>query len=361
MNKNRSSLTTEPDLAIWGRVPPPLGGMATHISRLIPYLEQAGITFRMYSILTPTPYHPQVEQVAHRRLGWYSKILLGKSERVHYVLGARNITRFGGALLSLLRNKKVIIRVGGILSLKDLISRSTNRFAFRHASCVIGVNWEICDRVIECGAKNKNVHHIPGFIPPLDDGRLPNESVIKFIVNHSPILVAAGQILDPNTKDIWGLRSLPRLIQGLVRDYPNLGLIICHYCPDVFTGDKYVYELHHELTKMEIEKNVLLYQSQEDLWPILKMADLYVRPSLSDGDSTTVRESIYFGVPVAASDCVARPEPTIVFQTGNHNGFYQTVLSVLGNLPHYKEITRATKIDGNAEKVVEIINFLLTR
>ncbi len=50
---------------------------------------------------------------------------------------------------------------------------------------------------------------------------------------------------------------------------------------------------------------------------IIARSDLFVRPTLSDGDAISVREAIAMDTPVVASDVVARPEGTLCFKTGD--------------------------------------------
>ena len=50
---------------------------------------------------------------------------------------------------------------------------------------------------------------------------------------------------------------------------------------------------------------------------LLAMSDVYVRPTLADGDSMAVREALDLGVAVVASDVVTRPAGCVLFATDN--------------------------------------------
>ena len=52
------------DLAIIGPFPPPIGGIATHLRRLLPYLEREGIDFLVYNASGPTNIDGQVVSVS---------------------------------------------------------------------------------------------------------------------------------------------------------------------------------------------------------------------------------------------------------------------------------------------------------
>jgi glycosyltransferase involved in cell wall biosynthesis len=48
-----------------------------------------------------------------------------------------------------------------------------------------------------------------------------------------------------------------------------------------------------------------------------KLSDIFLRPTRSDGDANSIREALYLGVPVIASDCVERPDQVLTFRTGD--------------------------------------------
>ena len=41
--------------------------------------------------------------------------------------------------------------------------------------------------------------------------------------------------------------------------------------------------------------------------PVLRLTDVLLKPTNTDGDAISVREALYLGVPVVASDVVERP------------------------------------------------------
>src|SRR5262249_44065532 len=64
----------------------------------------------------------------------------------------------------------------------------------------------------------------------------------------------------------------------------------------------------------------------------------FVRPTLRDGDSISVREAMSLGVPVVASNVGTRPDGTLLFPAGNLDGLIDQVeraLSIRGEGQHY--------------------------
>ena len=61
----------------------------------------------------------------------------------------------------------------------------------------------------------------------------------------------------------------------------------------------------------------------------MENTNVYIRPSLSDGDSIAVREAIEMNVNVVASNVTKRPEETFVYEHGNNSDFVSNVENAL--------------------------------
>ena len=83
---------------------------------------------------------------------------------------------------------------------------------------------------------------------------------------------------------------------------------------------------------------------------LIKYSDLVLRPTCTDGDALTVREALFLGKPVIASDIVSRPEGTILFKNRDYESMAGKVIEVLDTprstappvetLTNYKEYYR---------------------
>ncbi len=356
-------MSSPADIAIWGRVPPPIGGMAIHVSRLLPHLEAAGWTVRMYSLWRPGPPHPLVADVSGRRLQWYLGLLLGPGERVHYVLGGRATTRFAASWMGRLRRRAVVLRVGGESLRKtglegSWLERWMTRYAVRRASAVIGVNAEICDVAKRLGADPVRVHMIPGFIAPTDDGAHAPESVQRFAARCNPVLVSGGQIPAPDEDDIYGVDLLLDLMASLRPTHPQAGLVF--YAYQIRTlGEEPLRLLQAEISRRALGDCIHVHPSDGEFWPVLKLADLMVRPTRTDGDSSAVREALHMGVPVVASDCAPRPESAVTFRSGDGGDLAHTVVRTLAQLDEHNRRLADMAVPDHAERVVSVLRGVL--
>ena len=84
----------------------------------------------------------------------------------------------------------------------------------------------------------------------------------------------------------------------------------------------------------------------------MKTCDLFLRPTNSDGDSVSVRESLSLGVPVIASDAAPRPNGTILFRSRDHDDLTNKTIDVLNNLDDYKVRLMTLQVENNAEKMI---------
>jgi glycosyltransferase involved in cell wall biosynthesis len=161
------------------------------------------------------------------------------------------------------------------------------------------------------------------FLPP-DEGQ--EQHIIgtyplqlkSFIQSHSFIItVNAFQLALFEGKDLYGIDQCIELLRML--GDKNAGLIIV--LGQVGNAE------HYQLLQERIERYGLAEQclwiiGQKELWPILKQSDVFVRPTLSDAESVSVQEALYFKVPVVASDVCIRPRGVLTFKRGNSEDFH---------------------------------------
>ena len=87
-------------------------------------------------------------------------------------------------------------------------------------------------------------------------------------------------------------------------------------------------------------------EEASDLWAI---ADLYVRPTRTDGDSVSVHEALALGVATLASDAVKRPAAVALFATGDGMDAARAAAALLADVPAAQAQVRASRpADGGA-------------
>ena len=191
-------------IAFWGTPPPPIGGMTVHIDRLSKKLIQSGFSCTMYNFNPTKRTDPNIVNIKSPLL-WYLSLLFGKSPKVHYVITTRTIIRFSAVLFGKLRNKKIVLRVGGRSLEHGLNANSTfekwlSVLSLKFCTAFIGVNNEICN-LAKTHTNEDKIHHIPGFIRPVDDGTAAPETLIKFFSDCDLKILVTGQVAAKREKE----------------------------------------------------------------------------------------------------------------------------------------------------------------
>ena len=153
------------------------------------------------------------------------------------------------------------------------------------------------------------------------------ESLFTFLGEHSPIIIAnAFQLSLLNGKDLYGFDMCVNALAKLKKEFPQIGLVLVL---GAIGDEAYFEQLKHLISLHQLENNIYMLSGQRELWPLLNKADLFVRPTLSDGASVSVQEALYFNIPVVASDVCIRPKETIIFRCGDQQDFEAIVKKVL--------------------------------
>jgi glycosyltransferase involved in cell wall biosynthesis len=160
------------------------------------------------------------------------------------------------------------------------------------------------------------------------------QSLKDFINNHKPfIVVNASRCVRWQGVDVYGLDMAIELIRSIKNYYPQAGLV----CAVSAIND---YEYWHTLNNNAKDyKNIYwLLGCEQELWPLIAQADVFVRPTLSDGVSISIDEALFLGTPVVASDVCVRQLGVLTFISRNQYCFNRAVLNILAQHIYYPKI-----------------------
>lgn len=314
-----------------GTIPPPLGGVSVHTKRLFHLLKNRGTPVEIFD---PSRHHIFR---GHEKIALLVVLLWNNFGIVHFqgfdfsrsllrlILIARSLMRFKlyatahSCRLSESTPLKAISFQSNILSKLD---------------CLVAVHHSILEKYaklkIPIPAQSLVV---PAFLPPdeSEENRIwssyPDE-LSNFLSNHKPILVAnAFRIIFYMGEDLYGIDLSIELTKRLLERYPRIGVIFA--LADDSEEIEYLNILQRKMIDLGIQDNFLMLKGQRELWPLLKRADLMLRPTNSDGDAISIREALYFGHAVVASDVCERPPGVTTFASRNIEDFEEKVSRVL--------------------------------
>jgi glycosyltransferase involved in cell wall biosynthesis len=178
-------------------------------------------------------------------------------------------------------------------------------------------------KAIQCFLKHDHKFHvIPAFIGATDMDQSFSETTARFLEKHTPVISTVAHF-SPE----YGLRVLLEAVAKVKEKFEKLGLIVI--------GEGEEKEINRRIEDLGIKQNVLIRNGLEHSKCIysIKHTDLFIRPSYIDGDSIAVREAIYLGIPVLASDAVKRPPQACLFKTGDVENLKDKIELMLGTQP----------------------------
>lgn len=322
-------------LGIVGPCPPPTGGIGSHVIRLATLLDNRKIPYHIYNPNTRVEIPGKVTSIQKGRglrLLLYS--FLGK-ERAVYLHPQRWTVWLLGGIMQRFRGKRVMLCLHN-MNLHNWCrasgwKRRLIQWAVRNMFAIVCVNRTLTQTVQELGVPSNRVFYLPSFLPPGPESVQKSEvaeGVWEFTARHQPLLAGIGVVGFHKGEDLYGLDHLVELAARLKSDYPNLGLVVCFWKFE--PQDQEYYDKLIALAREKgVEGNLYFNTRQGPFIPVLAEADVFVRPTNTDGDATSIREALALGVPSVVSDVVERPEGSLLFRTRDLDDFEEKVRQVL--------------------------------
>lgn len=285
-----------------GPYPPPHGGVQTNLVAIREYLRRRGIACAVINLTRHR--RAGADQVYYPESPWQLLRLLLRLryDVLHLHLGGDlhpRLVAFGLVCCSLPGKRAVLTFHSGGYPATPAGRHPDfwRRWMVRRFDALIAVNPEIAEFFGRCGAKPERVRVIePHAILEPEAADLP-EDLRRFYDAHDPVLLSVGQ-LEPEY-------DLPRQIEalGLVRErFPDAGLVL-------IGSGSLERELRERIAARAYAAHLLLPGDVAHAATLeaIRQCDVFLRTTLYDGDSISVREALYFGVPVIATDNGMRP------------------------------------------------------
>jgi glycosyltransferase involved in cell wall biosynthesis len=171
-------------------------------------------------------------------------------------------------------------------------------FVFRRLDGLIAVNGEIAAFFRKLGVRPERIRTIPPFAVSAQEASatLP-PGLQRFVDQHRPLLLTVS-LLEPE----YDLALQIDTLEDILQRFPNVGLVIAG-------SGSLEEELRRRIAAKPYAEHVLLYGDlpRPDTLRAMLACDVLLRTTLYDGDSVSVREALYLGTPVIATDNGMRP------------------------------------------------------
>ena len=331
-----------------GPYPPPHGGVQTNIVGIRQFLLERGIPCAVINLTrfrkaeADEVYYP-VSAVQLIKL-----LLTLRYDIVHLHIGGSLTLRLlalGFVCCMMPRSRAVLtFHSGGYPSSEEgrtARPRTLRGLVFRRFDALIGVNRQIVEMFHKFGVPERHAHLIlpHAFSAPTLNASLPPH-LKEFADAHQPLLLTVG-LLEPEYDLPIQMEAL-----GLIRQsHRDAGLMI-------IGSGSLEGELRERIDSVPYAEHILLCGDIAHPVTMRMIAEcgLFLRTTLYDGDSISVREALHLGTPVIATDNRMRPEGVTLIAPSDLAALCRAVEQQLAVRP-----TRHQPPGGNGEQNLQAI------
>ncbi|WP_136526671.1 glycosyltransferase family protein [Geomonas ferrireducens] len=341
-------MNSSPKLLIVGRVPPPYGGVSVHLYRLTEYLKMAGFPFQ-FCDLSGSSNSNFINCNNLFRLTW---ALIARRYSVVHCHASNPLLVILIGLVSALLNRKAIYTLhgeGNLLTCENgsFPLKTVLRFVLRRATRIITINSNCYTRACQLVSSSDKILQMPAYLPPTPSEFISqpiSDRIEEFLLEHSVCFASQGTFGNKyQGLDLYRFDLMAEALLKLRETVSTAGLIsFISQTLDPAARDE-VFGLRQ---KMGLDHHWLILENFGSALPIYLRCKAFIRPTMSDGDSLSIRECLDLGIPVIASDAVPRPDGCIIFKTGDVHSLHTSILSLLTDYKYFNAQVKKTKTDN---------------
>jgi glycogen(starch) synthase len=313
-----------------GPFPPPHGGVQTNLVAIRDHLRRHGCRAPVINLTrhrrenADDVFYPTSAQEVIRLL------FAIKADVIHLHFGGELTPRLLGLCLvcCLMPGRRVVLTFhsGGYPSGSGdrADARSLQGWVLRRPEAVVAVNEEIANWFRRLGVEERRIRVICPFAPVAVPQEGPRrEDVRQFIAAHAPLLTTVG-LLEPE----YDLALQIRAMEAIRRQHPGAGLAI------VGSGSLEP-DLRALIDGHPARGHILLCGDVDhaDTIGLIAASDTFLRTTLYDGDSVSVREALQIGVPVVATDNGMRPGGVVLIPKCDEAALVSAITRTLTERP----------------------------
>lgn len=314
---------TRNNLLIIGPLPEPKGGVSIHIKRLSKLVQD---DFNVRFVDESPIRKSGIFNLRSKDIPGYLRLLVW-ADLVHIHSGV-SILRFIHIVAARLLFKKVIVTLHAFPFQKGY-QPLLNSFLLALSHHAILVSEEIAKTL-----KPRVFSVRPAFIPPIlaDEPPLPitirNWLELQKRSQNTIIAANAFRIDFHHGNDLYGIDLSIGMLDELVNTR-KMCISLVFVLASLSKSEAFFNEYQRLIAERGLSEHILLVQMDLSFVKLIEYSDIIVRPTCTDGDALTVREALFLGKPVVASDVVRRPEGTVLFKNRDYMDMADRVMSVI--------------------------------
>jgi glycosyltransferase involved in cell wall biosynthesis len=323
------SSKTKKRVVIVGSFPPPYGGIGVHIRRASDLLSEF-YDIRVVDLYgrrqpTDSPKIIRCGTVTPFNLVaacfWLRFI---KPDIAHFHVSATDRFAYVGSMLlqALPRRSKRIITIhsGRFVSAYangNWLRRKVLRLLLQNFDHIIAVNHDQQALLHQIGCKPESVSVLPAFLPPSPAASSFVDELVREISKAGKrILVTSGY-----GQMHYGYHHIVEASKALGPDTKKIHFVLCLYNT---YDEEYLGRVERELRQL-VDTTICRDLTPDEFSYLLSKSDVYIRATDRDGDAVAIREAVYFGRKIIASDVVTRPPGCILFTIGDPIALAQAI------------------------------------
>lgn len=304
-----------------GRYPPPVGGISIHVARLAHGLRNRGIEVSVidpYSrqLLRIDRSGPVRVKLSYTTLRSALNLFRGGICHVHVSTGRRFYHIATLVRLACRGATKRVLTVhsgswiefvsrGGWVR-RAVIMRSLGMFD--DIVCVNQLQRSVVERMVPPSTR---VHVIPAYLAPPKYAADLLPSAVSDLIHKIDVLIVTSGYGTPIYDYLTVIKAVEKVQEYLTL---RVGLVIATYT----RWDRHYWdEVLRLLSRTRVACVAVTNLDEREFIALLSKAMIYVRATLTDGDSVTIREAGALGVKVIASAVVPRPSGALLFAPGD--------------------------------------------
>ncbi|WP_350600888.1 glycosyltransferase [Pseudomonas sp. 65/3-MNA-CIBAN-0223] len=330
------------NVLICGPYPAPIGGISIHIQRLAQLANNLGIKTSICD--ESATIKPDTFNIRSLNIIKYIKLIY--SADIVHIHSSVGILRLCHLLFAFIMKKPIVVTIhswrhgefSSFVWTKLLSTLSTH---------IILVNREISERL---QIPAKIIQYFPAFIPPLDAGyELPVE--IEYFIETARLqgkkIVSSNayRIMEYHGQELYGLDLCIEAFSSSILS--DKAVLIFSISDPSFNREK-IEQYKKFISDRQLGNTIYLQIGAIDYYNLLKLSDLSIRATNTDGDAISVRESLFLNKPCIASDCIKRPEGTYLFENRSATSLAKVIK---------KALRAADEINASTESLQKIENF----
>ncbi|WP_018248082.1 glycosyltransferase family 4 protein [Orenia marismortui] len=348
-------------ITLVGQFPPPNGGISIPVKKIYKRIKKSEefLDVNVVDISYDNKYINKgnsIYTITGNKICLFLKtlwtIFKKKNNIVHFhVAGFGMFFLVGHFLHYVCKDKVTIITIhGGDFCLNYKNSNNLKKYLIykliKKFDKVITVNVEqrkFLKQKLDINSKVIPVFDTPQYNEEIVDLDL-KEDILEFNNKFDKVIIFTGMMLK-----YYGLEVLLNTIKHLIVKEYNLGLIIVLYGRQ--QDNKFNQKIDKLLNELRGNTKLLNKLEQNNFYYLLNKADIFIRPTFWDGDSSALREAAYFGNQVIASDCTWRPNKVITFKNKSYKDLSEKLIKVIKN----EDIGKLDNIDfDNTANILEL-------